>query len=155
MKFKQVADTGDDSADLTPRIDMTFQLIAFFMVLINFTNAEASDEIKLPDSDLARPPETIPDFRLLLGVESDGKIIAGGRIIDKASLLKPTLDREIDNAKGMRVERTKIKVIIRAHRDAKMGQVQEVMQACRDVGLEDFTFRVKERPRRSSGGRFG
>ena len=92
---------------------------------------------------------------MLLGVESDGKIIAGGRIIDKASLLKPTLDREIDNAKGMRVERTKIKVIIRAHRDAKMGQVQEVMQACRDVGLEDFTFRVKERPRRSSGGRFG
>ena len=75
MKFKQVADTGDDSSDLTPMIDMTFQLIAFFMVLINFTNAEASDEIKLPDSDLARPPETIPDFRLLLGVESDGKLL--------------------------------------------------------------------------------
>ena len=86
MKFKQVADTGDDSADLTPMIDMTFQLIAFFMVLINFTNAEASDEIKLPDSDLARPPETIPDFRLLLGVESDGKIIAGGRIIVKSTM---------------------------------------------------------------------
>ena len=155
MRIKQADESGDDTADLTPMIDMTFQLIAFFMVLINFTNAEASDEIKLPDSDLARPPETIPDFRLLLGVDFDGKIIAGGAIIDKASLLKPYLDREIDNARAIRVERTKIKVIIRAHRNAKMGNVQEVMQACRDAGLEDFTFRVKERPKRMSGGRFG
>ena len=36
--------------DLTPMIDMTFQLIAFFMVLINFTEADQDERIKLPDS---------------------------------------------------------------------------------------------------------
>ena len=67
MRFKKHSNQTDE-ADLTPMIDMTFQLIAFFMVLINFTEAEASDKIKLPDSDLARPPETVPEFRIMLSV---------------------------------------------------------------------------------------
>ena len=41
--------------DLTPMIDMTFQLIAFFMVLINFTEADQDERIKLPTSVLAKP----------------------------------------------------------------------------------------------------
>ncbi len=154
MRFPKSNMTVDE-ADLTPMIDMTFQLIAFFMVLINFASAEASDEIKLPDSDLARPPETVPDFRILLSVLEDGRILAGGAMVDRASLLKPYLDREVNSARALRVEVTKVKVIIRGHRDAKMGQVQEVMEACRESGLEDFTFRVKERPRLPGMGRFG
>lgn len=154
MRFPKSNMTVDE-ADLTPMIDMTFQLIAFFMVLINFASAEASDEIKLPDSDLARPPETVPDFRILLSVLEDGRILAGGAMVDRASLLRPYLDREVNSARGLRVEVTKVKVIIRGHRDAKMGQVQEVMEACRESGLEDFTFRVKERPRLPGMGRFG
>ena len=154
MRFPKSNMTVDE-ADLTPMIDMTFQLIAFFMVLINFASAEASDEIKLPDSDLARPPETVTDFRILLSVLEDGRILAGGAMVDRASLLKPYLDREVNSARALRVEVTKVKVIIRGHRDAKMGQVQEVMEACRESGLEDFTFRVKERPRLPGMGRFG
>ena len=38
--------------DLTPMIDMVFQLIAFFMVLINFAQTESNDRVKLPSSHL-------------------------------------------------------------------------------------------------------
>lgn len=34
--------------DMTPMIDMTFQLIAFFMVLINFAEGDQDQRIKLP-----------------------------------------------------------------------------------------------------------
>ena len=34
--------------DMTPMIDMTFQLIAFFMVLINFTQTEQNERIRAP-----------------------------------------------------------------------------------------------------------
>lgn len=156
MRIKQlVGEAGEDEADLTPMIDMTFQLIAFFMVLINFTEAEAADEIKLPDSDLARPPQTVPAFRILLSVDIDGSIITGGAIVDRPSLLKPYLDREIISAKAIRVEASEIKVIIRAHRNARMKVVLDVMEECRNAGLEDFTFRVKERPRMIGQPRFG
>ena len=42
-------------ADLTPMIDMTFQLIAFFMVLVNFSETEADARVVLPESELAKP----------------------------------------------------------------------------------------------------
>ena len=51
-KFGETAE-----ADLTPMIDMTFQLIAFFMVLVNFTQAEQDARVELPASKLAKPPE--------------------------------------------------------------------------------------------------
>ena len=39
--------------DMTPMIDMTFQLIAFFMVLINFAEDNNNQTIKLPASEIA------------------------------------------------------------------------------------------------------
>lgn len=153
MRFKKHSNQTDE-ADLTPMIDMTFQLIAFFMVLINFTEAEASDKIKLPDSDLARPPETVPEFRIMLSVIEDGKILYNRQLIEKATLLEPYLTRELGEARAQRVETSKIKVIIRGHRDARMGAIQEVMEVCRNAGLEDFTFRVGERLRTTGPERF-
>lgn len=134
-----------DELDMTPMIDMTFQLIAFFMMLANFSKVETNDKVKLPDSDLARPPAEVPDFRILLSVFKDGNVFAGGKEVGTASLLKPYLDREINNAKAVRVETSKIKVIIRSHRETKMGKIHEVIRACQDRGLEDFTLRVKEK----------
>ena len=39
--------------DLTPMIDMTFQLIAFFMLIINVSTVEKAKEIDLPLRELA------------------------------------------------------------------------------------------------------
>ena len=43
--------------DMTPMIDMTFQLIAFFMFTINFSDTEQDQRVTLPASELAKPPE--------------------------------------------------------------------------------------------------
>ena len=37
-------------------IDMTFQLIAFFMLVINFSDVEQDQRVQLPASELAKPP---------------------------------------------------------------------------------------------------
>ena len=64
--------------DLTPMIDMTFQLIAFFMVLINFTQTESNDKVKLPSSQLVKPPDAPLEFPIILHVAQDGLIYLGG-----------------------------------------------------------------------------
>ncbi|MFN9877386.1 MAG: biopolymer transporter ExbD, partial [Planctomycetota bacterium] len=46
MKFKK-CNTDILEADLTPMIDMTFNLIAFFMFTINFADAERIEQIML------------------------------------------------------------------------------------------------------------
>ena len=57
MRIRERKSAPAAEGDLTPMIDMTFQLIAFFMVLINFTEAEADQRVKLPESELAKPPD--------------------------------------------------------------------------------------------------
>ena len=61
--------------DLTPMIDMVFQLIAFFMVLINFAQTESNDRVKLPSSQLVKPPEVPLEFPIILHIAQDGEII--------------------------------------------------------------------------------
>ena len=39
--------------DMTPMIDVTFQLIAFFMFVLNFSEVDQDQRINLPLSELA------------------------------------------------------------------------------------------------------
>lgn len=54
MRIKRAASSVVE-ADMTPMIDMTFQLIAFFMIVTNFEQTQADERVKLPADQLARP----------------------------------------------------------------------------------------------------
>ena len=56
MKIAKV-DPAQAEVDMTPMIDIVFQLIAFFMVITNFENVRADERVKLPKDQLAKPPE--------------------------------------------------------------------------------------------------
>ena len=80
--------------DLTPMIDLTFQLIAFFMVLINFTQSETDDRVQLPQSTLAKPPEEALEFPITLQLTRQGSVIIGGTEILSIEGLRPYLLNE-------------------------------------------------------------
>ncbi len=130
-------------ADLTPMIDMTFQLIAFFMVLINFAQTEANDRVKLPSSQLVKPPEVPLEFPIVLHVAKDGEIILGGDDYT-AETLRVGLKSEISVilAEGKKV--SDANVVIRAHKDTAAGDVQEIIRVAQEQKLENFALRVKE-----------
>lgn len=138
-------DTQIKEGDLTPVIDMAFQLIAFFMILINFSQVERTEEIELPKSMLAKPPVEPPEFQIRLNLTRDGSVLLAGEPVERISMLKPYLDREVDDAQRQGVEPPEIKVIIRSHKDTKMGIVNELVRKCQESGLESFVFRVKEK----------
>jgi biopolymer transport protein ExbD len=129
--------------DMTPMIDMTFQLIAFFMVLINFTQAEQHEQILLPESVLARPPESPLENTITLHLSQEGTVFIGG---DEVSLegLKPFLVREANMLASRGKTVADANVIIRAHRQAETGKVQELMKVCQEERFENFTLRAKE-----------
>jgi biopolymer transport protein ExbD len=75
MKIKK-ADTSVMEGDMTPMIDMSFQLIAFLMVLVNFSADDVSARVVLPESELARPPEGAPaENRIIIQMDKVGSII--------------------------------------------------------------------------------
>jgi biopolymer transport protein ExbD len=144
MKYRRKVDTGIVEADLTPMIDVTFQLIAFFMLIINFSEADRAEEILLPAHQLARPPESRPDYQIILNLIPDGSVKFAGQLIPKIDLLTGLLNREISAAQLENVPPKEIAVIIRSHQDTPSGLVQELIAKCQSLELERFSLRVKE-----------
>ncbi|MDO4583167.1 MAG: biopolymer transporter ExbD [Planctomycetia bacterium] len=140
-----------DSGDMTPMIDMVFQLLIFFMILINFADADQNQRVRLPKSELAKPPEMpIPNAITLqvapqLNRANEFSVLIGADEITNLKELPAYLKREIEV-----VKRTKNKgvqdmtVIIRAHQRTKTGFVQEVIQVCQQNRLEKFALRAEQ-----------
>ena len=55
MARKQSDGPSKTDIDMTPMIDMTFQLITFFVFTLNFSTAVQDDRVQLPMSQLAKP----------------------------------------------------------------------------------------------------
>jgi biopolymer transport protein ExbD len=142
MRIKK-SDAGIHEGDLTPMIDMTFQLIAFFMVLINFSQNEQNDKVKLPESELAKPPEGALEFPVTLHLMSDSTVIIGDQEVPIAGL-RPFLIRESNAIRSQGKEAADATIIIRADRDSKAGKVQELIQICQENEFEKFALRAKE-----------
>ena len=130
-------------ADLTPMIDMTFQLIAFFMVLINFTEADQNQKITLPSSELAKPPDAPFEHPVFIQLQDDGRLLFGSEVVP-LSALKNYMARETNLLRLKEKTPAHATVIIRADADAKTGDVQQIIQICQDMQYERFAMRAKE-----------
>jgi biopolymer transport protein ExbD len=133
-------------ADLTPMIDMVFQLIAFFMVLINFSQSEQNDRVQLPDSELAKPAEDKLEFPIVLHLTAEGTVVIGGDEFAVESMRVP-LSREITVLSLEKKTAADANIVIRGHRDVAGGRVQDLIERCQEMGFEKFALRVKEDPK--------
>jgi len=129
--------------DLTPMIDMTFQLIAFFMVLINFSQTESNERVVLPSSQLVKPPEAPLEYPIILHVAQDGEIILGGDSYTTETL-STGLRLELAVLRAEDKSAADANVIIRGHQDVAAGQVQEIIRVAQENELERFALRAKE-----------
>ena len=143
MKFRRPK-MGSPQGDLTPMIDMTFQLIAFFMVLINFTEADQNERIKLPTSEIVKPPDAPLETPIFLHLTREGTVILGGveTTLDGAQSNLMVEARILRRKKRSPAEAT---VIIRGDADAQSGQVQRLVQICQEADFENFALRAEER----------
>ena len=134
--------------DMTPMIDMVFQLIAFFMVLINFSEVEQDQRINLPLSELAKPPEVAYEKPITLQMTADEGIIlnAGGADLLTLDELRIALKREaqIIRAAGDDVRMADVTVIVRADKQARTGAVQEMIEAAQEAEFETFALRGQQ-----------
>ena len=142
LKKKQFGEMAE--GDMTPMIDMTFQLIAFFMVLINFTEAEQDQRVELPSSVLAKPPANPLKKPLTIQITKDGIAIVNGEDYAVGPPLSGVLKRERRFAGSSGAGADSTTVIIRAHKQADTGKIQEIIILCQDNQFEKFRLRAEE-----------
>ncbi len=128
--------------DMTSMIDMTFQLIAFFMILINFADAEANQDIKLPGSQLAIPPEAPPEDPVVVQMNDKGLILYSAEEFEPLAFVKKRLVVKRDLIKKSGKNPQNATVIIRADRNVATKFVRELLEACQELGFETFAFRA-------------
>jgi biopolymer transport protein ExbD len=127
--------------DMTPMIDVTFQLIAFFMFVLNYTEVDQDQRINLPSSELARPPQVAYDQPLTIQLAKDEKIYFAGDELTSSGL-KSALLREAQIVKlNPKKKVSDVTVIIRADKTAKTGKVQEIIQLCQQAEFDTFALR--------------
>ena len=148
MKIKsQKAEVPE--VDMTPMIDIVFQLIAFFMVITNFEQTQADERVKLPKNELAKPPEVKREHILTLNVgfnrekgrklHDEPRVLFNGNEILIDDMRKSLLtERRFFEAIEVPIE--DVTVQIRADAEVKMGQVQELIQMCQDPEIAFVRF---------------
>ena len=142
MRFAK-HEAADSGIDLTPMIDVTFQLIAFFMFVLNFSQVEQDQSINLPASELAKPSEEGFEKPLTVQMLRDGSVLFAGNSMPLASL-ETELRNEATVLRRLKEDPAEVTIIIRADGDAVTGRVQELIGICRDAGFERYSLRAKQ-----------
>lgn len=112
--------------DLTPMIDVVFQLLIFFMVTAVFAITPGLD-IKLPESEEAQAPEK---ENLFIVVDQDGNMK-----LNHKSVTFATLKEELQ-AKRQLLDNTTM-IIIQGDERSTHGQIVQIMDIARQVGVID------------------
>ena len=153
MKARKI-EMGFQEPDMTPMIDIVFQLLTFFMIAINFENTKADERVKLPKDMLAKPPDVKPEHELVLNfgylrdntgkrVEAVPKVFYNEKFVE-VEQLTPQLEQEkriMELIHGPKVVE-KVTVLIRADSEVPTGLVQQLIKKCQDNQFPKFSLRA-------------
>jgi biopolymer transport protein ExbD len=142
MARKSGGGPSNTDIDMTPMIDMTFQLITFFMFVMNFSEAEQDDRIQLPSSQLAKPVEGAMESPITLQLTNMGAVIYAGELV-AVSDIGTYLEREKTVMLDAGKEPNAATVIVRADGRSKTGEVQQIIRMCQEKGFERFALRAQ------------
>lgn len=141
MRVPRANQRGGFGFNMTPMIDIVFQLIIFFLVASHLTRTETQLDLRLP---LAQSGAEDTDFetpRVTINVKDDGTLWLSGREITAAKLA-PQLS-EVRSAEGDNLE-----VRIRGSRAATYADVELIMRACTEAGIWNVSYAVYREDKR-------
>ena len=140
--------------DLTPMIDIIFQLIAFFMLITNFEQTQADERVKLPSDQLAMPLEVARVKQLTLNIgfnrDKDGNKLSEALVFyagEEIPVLKmgKWLDKEARIYKQEGTDIKDVTIVFRADKETPTGLVQELMSMSQQSGFEKFSWSAMQK----------
>jgi biopolymer transport protein ExbD len=120
--------------NLTPMVDILFQLIIFFMVGAKFTELDKKIDLSVPT---VASSANLPDApqRRVINVYRDGRIE-----LDTQAVSLDQLQSELSTWRGRSQTQS---VIVRGDAEGPLQNVASVLTACRDAGISDMGISVR------------
>lgn len=130
MGVKIEKGTAAGLINLTPMIDVVFQLLLFFLVASKFADEERQLKVVLPQASEAKPMIAKPQ-EFMVNIDQAGKYFAGGK-----QLSAPQLERALVQAAANNPGRQA--VVIRADKRCQFDYVAQAMNLCNKANIRDY-----------------
>ena len=141
---------SEGECDLTPMLDMVFQLITFFMLVTSFKAASLDLSLRLPVVGSARPVETEGEESLLiLNVNKEGQLMVFSLPQDivpylKAEAKSSRREAKRKNSKFKDTDDLPATVVIRADKETPFSLLNLVIKTCQDNGFRKFALKATD-----------
>lgn len=145
--------SSDNRAEpnLTPLLDMVFQLITFFMLVVNFKTAALDLNLRLPVVGSARPVESQGGDLLVLNIDKQGTLkVYNSPVKDipayiaseaKASLAAARrINPKIEDGADLPTT-----VVVRADKETPFKLLNVVISNCQERGFRNFSLKALNR----------
>ncbi len=136
--------------NLTPILDMVFQLITFFMLVINFQAAALDMTLKLPVAGSARPVKSETEDLMVLNVNNSGQLRVGGKTVETERFLQKEAafaKRKLKAAGKPFKDGDELPtlIVVRADEKTSFDLLNKVLTECQKYGYRKFALRAMNR----------
>ncbi len=135
--------------NLTPILDMVFQLITFFMLVINFKAAAMDLDLKLPVIGSARPVDMKGrEDLVLLNINSKGQLKDFGSVVENVEeFIRKEADASLEkgrltNPQLQRGQELPSTVVVRADKTTPFAMLNKVIGICQRNGYRKFALKA-------------
>jgi len=139
--------------NLTPLLDVVFQLITFFMLVVNFSTENYDQRVRLPVAESARPVEDsqqIAEDRLVLNIDQEGHLLINGEVQPLHQAVQ-TIKHQADLVKlnlkvgGVKLDKNgglPTTIVLRADKETSFASLNSLIKACQSNGFRKFSLKA-------------
>ena len=124
--------------NMTPMIDVVFQLIIFFLLSSHLAKQENQLALPLPAAESGEQHGLDERPRMTVNILGDGTLLVAGRTISTQELTQRLQERKSVHGKDLEVR-------IRSDRGVAYAQVDPILLACARAGIWNVSFAVQRR----------
>ena len=125
------------SFDITPLIDIVFQLVIFFLAATYIVRSDANEKVTLPKATMAQDQPPASARRFVITITAERAWLLGNRRTERAAVEQQLLAAAQTSEQAAEVE-----VRLRADARVPYSEIEPLMLTCAKLGIRKLGFAV-------------
>ena len=125
------------SFDITPLIDIVFQLVIFFLAATYIVRSDANEKVTLPKATMAQDQPPASARRFVITITAERAWLLGNQRTERAAV-----EQQLLAAAQTPKQAAEIEVRLRADARVPYSEIESLMLTCAKLGIRKLGFAV-------------
>ena len=125
------------SFDITPLIDIVFQLVIFFLAATYIVRSDATEKVTLPKATMAQDQPPASPRRFVITITAERGWLLGNKRTERAAV-----EQQLVAAASTPEKAAEIEVRLRADARVPYSEIEPLMLHCAKLGIRKLGFAV-------------